>query len=151
GAQVIVGQYAGNGPYAILIDPTGTGYVTGGDSMSCTSCLFRIDLSNGQLVRLNATEDIFAPRSVAIVQVGSPLPCPTRSPIAVKTTRLGNGRLRADIHASGNPNAIRDIYFEPAPNAVVESAPTIVGADATFVVKRTAPGYVTVRFTVIDA
>ena len=86
-----------------------------------------------------------------MVQVGSPLPCPTRSPISVRTTKLGNGRLRADVHANGTPNAIRGISFTPAANAVVESPPTIAGVDAWFVVKRTAPGYITVRFTVTDA
>jgi hypothetical protein len=153
GAQSLVAEYPFSAPYGILIDSTGTAYVVGGNSVDCTSCLFRMDLSTGQLIRLNANEDIFAPRGLAIVQVGAPLPCPreTRSPVTLQTTKLGNGRLQVNVHAAGTPNAIRNIAFAPIPNAVIESPPTIVGANATFVIKRTGPGAITQSFIVTDA
>jgi len=56
-----------------------------------------------------------------------------------------------NVHADGSPNAIRGIQYGALPNAVVEAAPTLTGADASFVLKRIGPGAVTLPFTVTDA
>jgi hypothetical protein len=64
----------------------------------------------------------------------------------------GNGRLQVDMHADGDTNRILRIQLGTVPpNAVIEGQPTITGADATFVLKRTGPGAVTLPFTVTDA
>ena len=80
-----------------------------------------------------------------------PAPCETRSPVSVRATPLGNGRLQVTVLAGGTPNAFRGIRLGTVPNAIVEGSPTISGASASFVVQRTGPGAVTLPFSVTDA
>jgi streptogramin lyase len=78
------------------------------------------------------------------------VPCPVRSPVSVRGTNLGGGRLQVNVTATGNPNYIRSLTYGQVANAAPERAAVISGATAEFVLKRTGPG-VTFPFTMADA
>ena len=152
GTQATISTFEGGDVYGITVDTSG--FVLAAGRTGTDAGIFRINPATGERSRIGQRPDIFYPfASIAMVQVGAPLPCPrpTRSPVSLQTVRLGNGRLQVNVHAAGSPNAIRSITFTPIPNAVIESPPTIVGQNATFVLKRTGPGAVTQSFVVNDA
>ena len=153
GAQTIISNFEGGWVNSILVHPAGAILVTGWTAVDGAG-VYRVDTTTGGRTRIGQNPPTsYDIGSLAIVQVGAPLPCPrpTRSPVSLQTVRLGNGRLQVNVHAAGSPNAIRSITFTPIPNAVIESPPTIVGPNATFVLTRTGPGPVTQSFVVNDA
>ncbi|MCC6173843.1 MAG: SMP-30/gluconolactonase/LRE family protein [Chloroflexi bacterium] len=148
GAQSVLTEFGGS-LVGLVVDPAGTVFVSASEAYDSRR-IFRIDPATGHRGMVSQPYSGYG-GNLAMVQVGAPLPCPTRSPVSVKVAPLGSGRLQVTVHAGGTPNAIRRIQFRAVPNAVVESPPAIVGADATFVLQRTAPGAITLPFIVSDA
>jgi sugar lactone lactonase YvrE len=156
GAQRIVADLADVGNVGgIVVDSSGTVFLSVVNSRTSFSGIVRIDPLTGQLGVVTNSAGIYPMTpGIAMVQVASSLPCPRaqRSPITVRTSALGGGRLQVSVRAGGTPNAIRAVRLGTFPgSAELESQPSISGPDATFVLRRTGPGAVTLPFTVVDA
>lgn len=151
GAQTILTNWPNRQLAALVVDAAGSLYAIG-DLTSTFSAqgLHRIDLQTGQPATVRMLGASYTLSSIALVKVASEVVCSPRPPVSVKTSSLGNGRLQVTVTASGSGNTIRTIGFGAARNASIEAQPTINGAEASFVVKRAAPGAATMPFTVVD-
>jgi hypothetical protein len=94
----------------------------------------------------------------------APLVCSLRPNVGVQTSRVGAGLLRATITVGTNAavptNHLRELRLGQMVNGVVDTG-TLIGSptsvtmpagttQTSFLVRRTAPGYVTVPFEVVD-
>ena len=155
GAQAVVTQFnpANHARLtAIAVDAAGQIFVARDDS-TWRGDIVSIDPVTGaqrQFINNSSIPNIWG---LAVVKVASPLACPgpPRPRVTVQTTRLGNGRLQVNVRATGSTNAVQSVRPGTVPNAVVEGTPVISGLDASFVLRRTGPGAVTLPFTVTDA
>ena len=137
-----VDEYGG-----IVVSPSGEAFFF--DRASPHS-LVRADLSTGR--RSNIVSGGFVvPNGIALMKAAGQAVCADRPTPTISTTRLGTGRLGVSVRVNGASNVVRGITFDQISNAQVESQPHIVGAEASFVVRRTGPGFVTMPYTITDA
>ena len=93
----------------------------------------------------------------------TPSPCSPRPPISISTTQASGGRLNVTVSVTGANNAIAEIRFGTASNAVIDLPdgrngltggvtyrPATRQTRISFVVRRAASGGGTVPFTVVD-
>jgi hypothetical protein len=77
-------------------------------------------------------------------------PCSLISRVAVHVAQQGAAVLSVTVTANGRGNAIRSLVFGRGSHAGIASPPVIVGARATFQVRRVGAGSMTQPFTVTD-
>lgn len=157
GVQQTVAQLANFNHGGLIADRSGTLYMPSffsGVNGFPDQGIVRIDPVSGDERAISQSTSLGQPAGIAIVPGTVPLPCPStpRPQISVRTSAPGNGRLLVSVHADGNPNAIRNIQLGTLRgNAVMEGQPAISVADASFTLRRTGPGSVTLPFIVTDA
>jgi streptogramin lyase len=150
GVQSLVSQFDGDGAEVSSVAAAPSGILFVGGYLSLSHGVFRIDPATNQRTPLFTSNADGPFQSVAVVNVASEVSCSPRPRVTVTSSTLGNGRLQVSVGASGGGNTIRSISLGTVQNATVEAQPIITGADASFIVKRTAPGVVTLPFTVVD-
>lgn len=154
GSQSIVAQFDANQIGSVAVGYGGIIYVVGNLAQTGEG-VYRINQSGGPLTFVgHTTVALVKYTGIAVAKAASTPICPggPRPKVSVRGTSLGNGRLQVSVHTDGDTNRILRVQFGTVPtNAVVEGQPTIAGADATFVLRRTGPGAVTLPFTVTDA
>jgi hypothetical protein len=147
GVQTIVTQFDNGHVTGIQVDSSGMVFF---GLIASLDGIYRLDPSAGQRERIAQSNGADWPGGIALVKAASAVSCSPRPRVQVRTSNLGSGRLQVTIKATGGGNTVRTIQPGSSPYAALEAQPTIVGADASFVVRRTAPGAVTLPLTITD-